>query len=115
MNIIVFDSESAALAAVRKIYVEKVRDALADGKSIRNGGDFVTDLTGWMDDEIVELKICGHQAGEVVFNHGLTEDYAQVQKSPISEQWFFPLCDDKYLEFISDHTIMELPEDWRES
>jgi len=115
MNIIVFDSESAAIAAVRKIYVEKVKDALLEGKTIRNGGGTViTDLTGWTDEEIVGLKICGIKKGTVIFEQGLTTEYATVNKSLIEEKWYFPLCDEKYLEFISDYEIMELPDDWQE-
>jgi hypothetical protein len=115
MNILVFDSEAQAIAAAKKIYAEKVKDALAEGKAIRNGGGiFITDLTGWTDEQIAELKICGTKAGEVVFENGLTTQYATVEKSLIAEKWYFPLCDAKYLEFISDYEIMELPDDWQE-
>ena len=115
------NSEEEARTAVEKIWIQEVRDAFSEGKSIRNGGGvFITDLSG-ADEQIAGYKICGVRCGLIEFDHGLTERYADIENSVIGEGeeekeiWHFPLEDDKYLIALSgmDYEIIEKPEDWQ--
>jgi len=113
MSIIVYSTEEGARNAVKKIFVEKVRDALDADIAIRNGNGFVTDISGWTDDEISVLKICGKRKDMVEFDKGLTTEYASIQKSEVSEHWFFPVPEAEYLQYITGYTIIDMPENWQ--
>ncbi len=112
MLILVFDALIDAQVAIKKIWVETVRDAVTDGLPVRNGGELVTDLTGWTDNQIAALMICGKLETEIEMLDGLTLRYDLIEKSISVEKWFFQKCAEKYLPFLTNYEILELPADW---
>ncbi len=112
MQILSFNTEIDAQIAVKKIWVETVRDALTESLPVWDGEQFVTDVSGYSEDQIAALTVCGKVEADVQVIDGLTYRYDLIEKSVISDNWFFQKCGDKYLSFISDYTIMELPASW---
>ena len=112
MIILSFNTESGALAAARQIWINHIIGAVAQGETVRNGGESHSDLSGFDDDYISRLLICAELDGAVAFNTGLTEKYSNVIKAYDLDKWYIPKPDAQYMTGVVGHTEMTLPYEW---
>jgi len=112
MNILSFNTEAEAETAAKKIWSNVVRDAVANGAMVVNGGDPHTDVSSLTDDEVAVLKLCGKRKGVDEMTEGQTLKYTTVTKAYEVSKWYFPAVDAEFMTGVVGHTEETLPESW---
>lgn len=112
MIVLAFDLEASAVFAVKKIWVNMIRNAVEEGKIVRNGGHIYTDLSGLSEDFIATLKVCGERKEELSWVDGWTVRFYWIQKAYQIEKWWVAKPDDKFLIDVVGYTEQELPPEW---
>ena len=114
MIIYSFDTESDAYAGAKRRHINYIKDMFAQGKPIRNGGEFIiTSLDGMTDEQISQLKVCALREDHVELATGLTTSFVTVIKAYDHEKWYFPKANGEYMTGVVNYTEMTLPEDWK--
>ena len=113
-TILAFVTEEAAQLATKAGWIDIVKDTVLIGEKVVRDvdGNTYTDLSGYSDDFIATLEICGKKQGETVFSEGLSKLLSQIVKAWGVEDWYFSKPNDKYMTHMMGYTIMELPPDW---
>lgn len=114
MIILSFNTINEAQTAAKQIWINIIKDAVSQGETVRNGGIPHVDLSGFDDDYIYTLQICGTINTQTEFNKGLTNKYAQVRKAWNLNKWYIPTAVTQYLVNVIGYTEQSLPDSWHE-
>ena len=113
MDVLSFSSEDAMYAALRQLWIDFVKEKVADGIMAKTqSGALLNSLTGLDDSEIAELKLCGKFKGEFVLDNGTTIAYADGTKAYNIDKWYFGKPPDKYMTGVADYTIEPYDSSW---
>jgi len=108
-----FETEAAMNAALKQVWIEYVKEKVAEGEMAKDGiGELHDDLEGMSDEVIGDLKICGHMKGQVVIDNGTTVAYTQGGKAYGLDKWFFFKPPDKYLVNATGYQVEQYNIEW---
>ena len=114
MKALVFDSLEKARINAKRCWVSIVKNTISKNiETVRDvEGDIYENLSGYSDDFIANLEICGRRKGKVEFDQNLTLLYSSIDKAHEEEKWYFRKPQDKYMSGLTDYVVMDLPESW---
>ena len=106
MDVLSFSTEAAMNEALRQLWVNFVKEKVAEGVLAKTpGGFFFNSLIGLDDSEIAELKLCGKLKGEFVTDNGTTTAYTTGVKAYNVGKWYFRKPPEEYMDGLTDYII----------
>jgi len=108
-----FDAEEKALAAQRRIWINRVRKRAAEGENLVGTGIVhYSDLSGLTDDRIAGLKIYSERNGRVDPSLNGTTMPTRIDKAHSLDKWHVPKPEEDLMDGVEDYAVEPYSVEW---
>jgi hypothetical protein len=115
MNCLTFTTEAEAIAAEKRIWINKVKARCLEGSNLVGDGiTHYSDLSSLTDDQIAQLVIYSGHNGDIDPSLPPTVNYANIKKAYQLSKWFFPQPAGEFMTGVTGHSTEEYDVVWEE-